>query len=139
MEDRVRDRGCSPHDADLAEPLHPERAYLVVPFIDENDFDVLDIGMGGHVVFREIVVHDLAESVIRHRLLVQRHADAHDHAAEYLASSSLRIEDATRCRRTDDAGHPDDAEFFVNTSLREYSGVRITDVFLRLPRIAPSR
>jgi hypothetical protein len=50
---------------------------------------------------------------------VQRHADAPDHAAQYLAARRLGLENAAGRYRTDHAGDTDDAELFVHLHFRE--------------------
>ena len=88
--------------------------------------------MGRHVILREIVVHDLAEPVIDHGLLVQRHANSHHDAPQYLASRRLWIEDATGCGCANNPGNPHNAEFFVYADFGKDGRVRIADISLCL-------
>ena len=84
--DRIGDRGGDTDDADLAQALHAEPV-AVVRLLDENHLDVVYVGVHRHMILGDVGVHDAAEPVIDQRLLVQRHADAPDHAAEDLAAS----------------------------------------------------
>src|SRR5437016_1589290 len=78
------------------------------------------------------MVHDLAEAVIRHGFFVQCHADAHDDAAENLASRGLRIDDAAGRSRADDLRDANYAEILVDPYLGKYSGVRVAGIFAHL-------
>ena len=57
-------------------PLTPSGLTIVVVLVDEDHLDVVDVGVDRHVVLGEVVVHEAAEAVVDHALLVQRHADA---------------------------------------------------------------
>ena len=70
----------------------------LVVLLDEDDVDVVDIGVDRDVILGEVVVHEAAEARDRARLLLQRHADAPDDAAEDLAARGLRVEDPARRR-----------------------------------------
>ena len=109
----------NPDQADLAYALYSERIDDVVRLVDEDDIDVVHVGVHRHVVFGNIGVHDAAEMVIDQRLLVQRHADAPHHAAHDLAARRLGVEDAPGRDRVDDAGDADHAELFVDLHLGE--------------------
>src|SRR5262245_36914407 len=92
--------------------------------------------MHWYVVFREIGVHDTPEPVVGHRLLVQRHADAHDHAAENLAAPRLCIDDSAGGDRAHDAVHTDDAYLFIDLHLDKYRSMRASRVVvLRAGRV----
>ena len=47
-----------------------------IGLIDEDDVDVVHVGIHRHMILGDIGVHDAAEFVVEQRLLVQRHADA---------------------------------------------------------------
>ena len=119
--DRIGDRRRDPDDADLADALDAERIDDRVRLVDEDHLDVVDVGVHRHVVFGEIGIHDPAELVVDQGFLVQRHADAHDHAAQDLAARGLGIEDAPGGNGADHARDPDDAELLVDLDLREYA------------------
>lgn len=61
-------------------------------------------------------IHDMAEFVIEERFLVQRQADAPDHAADDLAARGLGVQDMAGRDRADDAG---DAELLVHVHLAD--------------------
>jgi hypothetical protein len=100
-------------------PFTPIGLALVVVLGHEHDVDLVDVRRDRDVILGQIVVHEAAEGVIREGLLVQRHGDAPDHAAEHLAARRLRVQDPPRRPRGDDAGHPDLAELLVHPHLRE--------------------
>src|SRR5207245_3648327 len=125
MIDRVGDRSRHADNADLAEALDAERIDDLVRLLDEDDVDVVHIGIHGHVVFGNVGVHDASEAVVEQRFLVQRHADAPDHAAHDLAVGGLWVEDAASGDGIDHAGHAYDAKFFIHLDLREDGGVDI--------------
>ncbi len=81
----------------------------------------MHVGVHGHVVFGDVGVHDAAETVVDHGLLVQCHADAPHHAAEDLAACRLRVQDAPGRDRIDDAHDADDADLLVHFHLGEYA------------------
>src|SRR6185312_16953745 len=123
-------RGRHADDADFAEALDAERIDDFVRFLDEDDIDVVHVGIHGHVVFGNVGVHDASEAVVEQRFLVQRHADAPDHAAHHLAVGGLAIEDAAGGDGIDHAGHADDAKIFIHLDLREDGGVDVARVRL---------
>ena len=65
--------------ADLA--LVKDRGVVLV---DPIRVHATNVRVRGHVVAGEVVVHVVAEARIEHALLVQRHRDAHHHAADEL-------------------------------------------------------
>ena len=99
MMDGVGDRGGDADDADLAQALDAEAIDLGVGLVDEDDLDLSNVGVHGDMVFGDVGVHDPAEFMVDQRLLMQRHADAPDHAADDLAARGLGVEDASRRRR----------------------------------------
>jgi len=60
-------------DPDLAQSLDAKRVDVRVRFVDEDHVDVVNICIHGNVVLGDVRVHDPAEAVIHHRLLVQGH------------------------------------------------------------------
>jgi hypothetical protein len=65
-------------------------------------------------------VHDAAEAMVEHRLLMQRHSDAPDDAAHDLAVAGLGVEDAAGGDRADHPRHASDIKshlHFRHTSL----------------------
>jgi hypothetical protein len=105
--DDFGNRRRPPDNADLPEPLDAECIHQAVRFIDEDDLDVMGVGVHRYVVFGDIRVHHPAGTVVDDGRLVQGHADAPDHAAHDLAVRGLGIEDAPAGDRTDDPGDPD--------------------------------
>ena len=123
--DRIGDRRGDADNADFADALDAERIDQVVRLVDEDDLDIVHIGIHGHVVFGDVGVHDAAEIMIDQRLLVQRHADSADDGAHDLAVRRLGVEDAAGRDRADHAGDADHAELFVDLHLGENRRVRI--------------
>src|SRR5208283_374139 len=116
MVDRVRNRRRNADNADLAEPLDAERI-AVVWLVDEDDPDVMYIGIYRHMILGEIAVHETAISVVDHALFVQRHADTPDHAAQDLAARGLGVQDTPGGNRADDARDANHAKLLVNLNL----------------------
>ena len=87
-------------------PLEAERI-AVVRLVDEDHLDIVDVGVHRHMIFGDVGIHDAAEPVIDQRLLVQRHADAPDHAAQDLAARGLGVQDAPGRNRADGARDAD--------------------------------
>lgn len=73
-------------------------------------------------------IHDMAEFVIEERFLVQRQADAPDHAADDLAARGLGVQDMAGRDRADDAGDADDAELLVHVHFDEYGRARVVGI-----------
>ena len=69
-------------------------------------------------------------AVVDQRLLVQRHADAPDHAAEDLAARGLGVQDAPGGDRADGARDADHAELLIHLHLDEMRRVRVVRVRL---------
>jgi hypothetical protein len=97
VEDRVRDRGCRAHDSDLAEPLHPERADLVVMLVDEDDFDVFVQCRAGSnylrgVVFRSAFPAGAVDPVFAPELLTDVSPQALGHGSLDAPSCNLRMQ-----------------------------------------------
>ena len=84
----------------------------------------------GHVVLGEIVVHEPAEPVVDQRLLVQRHAEPHHHAAQDLAARGLGVQDPPSGDGADDPGDADHAQLLVDPDLREHGRMRVGRVAL---------
>src|SRR5256885_765484 len=82
-----RRRGAD--DADLPDALGAHGVELVVVLVEPDRVDVLDVGARGDVVLREVVVEVVAELVVHEALLVQRHRQAHGHAADELRARGL--------------------------------------------------
>src|SRR5690348_2464382 len=106
MVDAVGDGGGDADEADLADPLGPERRQRVW-FPDEDDIDVGSIGVDGDEVVAEGGVGDAAGAGVDDVLLEQGLADAADGAADDLAAGGLLVEDAAG---VDDGGDPCDAD-----------------------------
>ena len=90
VEYRIGDRRRCADDADLADALDAQRVEMSLALVDENHLDVVHVGIHRHMIFGEVVVDGAAVTVVDHRLLVQRHADAADHGAHDLAPGGLR-------------------------------------------------
>src|SRR6185437_1178839 len=109
--------------------FHAEGTDLFVLLIGKDDIDLLDVGMGGNVIFGEIMVHDATDTVVHEGLLVKRHADTHHNAAENLAACGLRVEDSARGHCTYDPRYSDDGELFIDTRLGKNGRMRIACEF----------
>ena len=107
VEDGVGDRRRGADDPDLADALRPHRVELVVVLLDPRGVDVLDVRADRHVVLGEVVVEVVAELAVHDALLVQRHREAHGHAADELRARRLRVDDAADA---EDAEHPREAD-----------------------------
>src|SRR3954462_1026633 len=106
VEDRVRDRGGSADDPDLADPLRPHRVQVRVVLVDPCNVDRRDIGVDGDVVAGQVVVRVVAELLVDAAFLEQRHRDPHRHPAEELRAGRLRVDDPAA---REDAGRARDA------------------------------
>ena len=99
--------------------LDAHRIDHLVRLFDEDHLNVVDVGIHRHMILGDVGIHDAAEGVIDQRFLVQRHADAPDHAAHDLAARRLGVENAASRHRTDNAGDTDDAELLVHLHFRK--------------------
>jgi hypothetical protein len=79
----------------------------------------VNIGMGRHMIFGQIVIHDAAGAMIDHALLVQSHADAHNDAAENLTARRLGVEDPAGGNGAHHARYAHDAQLFIDLHLDE--------------------
>ena len=80
--------------------------------------------MDRHFITGEIVVHEVAESLVDDELLHERRAYAHRHGADHLAARRLGIEDATRGADCEHAPHADLARRRVDARLDEMRAER---------------
>src|SRR4051812_39324959 len=106
--DGVCDRRRDADNADFANALDAERVDVRVRLVDEDHVDVANICVHRNVVLGDIRIHDPAEAVIHHRLLVQGHPDSPDHAAHDLAAASLGVQNPPGRDGTDDPRHAND-------------------------------
>src|SRR5262245_50963244 len=95
--DGVGNRGRHSDDADLAQPLGAERVDELVLFGDEDHFEVVHVGVHRDVVVREAVSHKAAKLAVEHALLLERHPNAADQAADDLAAGGLWVENPATC------------------------------------------
>src|SRR5260370_12460432 len=52
-----------------------------VDLVEPICLDVADIGVGGDVIAREVVVDDMTEARVHEAGFMERHGEAHDHSA----------------------------------------------------------
>src|SRR5262245_34502735 len=83
----------------------------------------MDIGVDGHMVLGEIVVHEASELLIHYAFLVESHADAPHDSTHDLASRRFWIEDASTGNRGNDTRNLDRAEVRVNFDFNKYGSV----------------
>ena len=108
--------------------LDAERIDDVVLLVDEDHLDVVHVGIHRHMILGDVGIHDATEAVVDQRFLVQRHADAPDHAAHDLAVRGLGVQDAPGRDRADDASDADDAELLVHLHLGKDRRMRVLGV-----------
>src|ERR1044072_4295980 len=84
MVEGVGDRRCRAHDAQLADALAAHRVGGVVPLVQPDRLQLRDVGVGGDVVAREVMVGEVAEDRVDLADLQQRHRQAHRHGAQEL-------------------------------------------------------
>ena len=65
-------------------PLAPSGVDVRIGFVEPVRLDLAYVGIGGDVVFGEVVGDHVAEARIQHAVLVQRHRQAHGHPADEL-------------------------------------------------------
>jgi len=92
VEDSIGDSCRHADGADLTQPLGAERVSGLILFLNEDDLDVVHIGVDRDVVVRQVVGHEPAKGVVSDALLFQRRANAHDDQAEDLAPRRLRVQ-----------------------------------------------
>ena len=103
--DRVGDGGGA-HDADLAHALGTHRVQVRVVLLHPHGLGVLDVGAGGDVVLREVVVEEVLVPLVDDRLLHRRHADARGHGADELRTGERLVDDATGRAHAEQPQHP---------------------------------
>src|SRR6185437_10543037 len=114
--DRICDCCCHADDADLSESFDAQRI-AIVWLVDKDDFDVVDVGVHRHIIFCDVGIGHAAKFLIDQCLLVQRHADAPYHAAQYLAAGGLGVQDASSSDGAHDSGDPYDSKLLINLDL----------------------
>src|SRR4030095_1953222 len=92
VEHGIGNRGRDADDTYLAKAFGSERAHDLVLLFDEDHIDVMDIGVDGHVIFPEAVVHESSKGLIDNALLFERHPDSPDHATKNLTARGRRVE-----------------------------------------------
>jgi hypothetical protein len=88
-------------DAHLAQAFDAEWIDNRIVFFDEYPIDIMDIGGDRHTILRQVMVHEPPAGIVDYALRFQRHADAPDAAAEYLAARRLRVQDAASRHRAE--------------------------------------
>jgi len=127
--------------ADHPEPahaLHPERIDHGVVLLDEHRLDLVDVGVDGPVAVLEVRVHDAPVAVIDLGRLLERHADAPDAAADFLAVRGLRVDDLAGGGDLDRARDTNGTQVRVHLHLDELRAVsqrRVLLALLRGPRL----
>ena len=119
MEDSIGDSRRSSNNADLAYAFDAKRIDPLVDLLDKNDVNVMDVGVHRHMIFAEVWIYKTPKVVISQRLLVQSHADTPDDSAKDLATRRFGIEDAAGRHGVDYAWNANDAQFLVDSHLRE--------------------
>src|SRR5262245_59674784 len=95
MEDSVGHSRRGTDNAQFAETLDAQWIDDGIVLFYEDHFDLADIGVDRHMVFRQAVIDEAPECLIDYGFLVQRHADSPDQAAQNLATCGLGVENAT--------------------------------------------
>ena len=134
VEDGVGDGRRDADHPELAHALDAERVDDLVVFLDEHRLDIVDVGVDRHVIVLQVRVHDPPVAVIDFGRLLQRHADAPDHAADLLAVRRLRVDDLAAGRDLDGARDADGAQVRVHLHFDELRAVRQRRVLLALWR-----
>ena len=128
MPDSVGDSTRRAGDADIADALNAKRVYFVILLFDEDDLDIVYVGIHRHVILGNVGVHDTPEIMIVDGLFVQRHSDPADHGTHDLARRRLGIQNASGRDGADHTGHPDHAELFVDFQFHKYRRMRVARV-----------
>ena len=81
----IRHCGGDADDAYFADALGAQFVNDIVGFVNEDHLDIANIGVNRDVVLGEVVVHAAAQRMVDLGFLLQGHAQAPDHPAEYLA------------------------------------------------------
>src|SRR6476646_9173319 len=125
MIDGIGDGSGYSDNTDLAHALDSERVDDVVRLIDEDDLDVLYVGVHRHMILGDVGVHNATEGVIIKRFLMEGHADTPYDAPHDLTGGGLRIDDAPGGNRIDNACHADDPKLLVHLHFGEDRRVRV--------------
>src|SRR5215470_7352423 len=128
MEYGIRDRCGRANDPEFTEALHAEGVDDRVMLLDENHVDFVYVGVDGHVIRGEIVVHEASKLVIDDAFFFQGHTDAPDDGTDDLTARRLGVQDATCSDRADDSRDPDRSQIIVHTHLRKHCGMRTSCV-----------
>jgi hypothetical protein len=102
--DRVDDRGVGADVAELAEPFDAELVHLPVFLGKHDDLDVVDVGVDGDQVLREIGVVVARGAAIDLGRLVERRRHASDQAAHQSAFRGERVDDLAGGKRSKTRG-----------------------------------
>src|SRR5262245_24810440 len=110
----VSDSSCNSYNPDFPDALDSKGIDDVVRFVDENDLDILHVGVHRHMVFGDVGVHDTPKFMIDQRLFVESHADAPHNAAHDLTGSRFRIDDTPGRDCINDARDTDYAKLLIH-------------------------
>ena len=97
---------------------------MPVDLLDEQNVERRHVGMARNMIFAEIVINELAVTLVEHGILHQRIADPPDHPADRLAARELCVEDAARLEHAEHPPHPHFAGDDINRDFGELRAVR---------------
>src|SRR5262245_23480310 len=103
-----------------------------VVLVEPDRLDILYVSVGGDVVAGEVVVDNMAEATVHHALLMQRHGEAHRHAADELRARGTRVDDPTHGEEAEQPGHADLARIDIDPDLSELRAEGMDGELLRL-------
>src|SRR6266700_6436113 len=121
VKDCAGNRGRDAHHGDLTDAFHAERVHVRVVLLDEDHVhERRGVGVDRHCVFDEVGVRNPPVAGIHHRMLHERHTDSADHASYALATTRLRVDDATGPVGADNAPHARLPEIWVHGDFHEH-------------------
>jgi hypothetical protein len=68
MKDRIGDGSSRAYNTNLADAFHSEGVEMRLPLVDEDDLNVMYIGIHRHMILGKIVIDEMAISVANHTL-----------------------------------------------------------------------
>src|SRR6266542_1263145 len=129
MVDGIGDGSGRAHVGELANALHAGWVVFAVLLGDADDFDLVGLRVHGNEIVGQIVVDVARPGFVDLGCLVQRGADAPDHAAHVLAACGAGIHDAAGGERTDNSRHTDFPGKRMDAHLDELRTERVHELF----------
>jgi hypothetical protein len=124
VEDGIGDGRRDADHPELAHALDAERVDHGVVLLDEQRLHLVDVRVDRHVVVLEVRVHDPPVTVVDFGGLLERHANAPDHAADLLAVRGLGVDDRAAGCHLEGACDADGPQVRLHLHLDELRAVR---------------